>query len=103
MRILNQKFFKKKYISKSNTVNNMKLMILKIKSGEFAHVPPAHVQRVYTRCAWAEGTYAMFPDFCENLTIHVRDFLRIIDRTCWACVFFHQIPNLQACTDGRRE
>ena len=25
---MNQKFFKKKYISKSNTVNNMKLMIL---------------------------------------------------------------------------
>ncbi len=26
--------------------------------------------------------------FCENLTIHVRDFLRIIDQICWACAFF---------------
>ena len=30
--------------------------------------------KINPRCAWAGGTYAMFPDFCENLTIHVRDF-----------------------------
>jgi hypothetical protein len=30
---MNQKFFEKKYISKSNTVNNMKLMILEKKQG----------------------------------------------------------------------
>ena len=29
--------------------------------------------KINPRCAWAGGTYAMFPDFCENLTIHVRD------------------------------
>jgi len=39
---VNQIFSEKKYISKSNTVNYMKLMIL-----AFAHVPSAHAQRVF--------------------------------------------------------
>jgi hypothetical protein len=79
----------------------------------------------YTRCAWAGGTCANYPDFFEYhqfhimycvtltdvlfsknfwFTIHVNSwFWRIIDRICWACAIFCSIPNLQACTDGRTD
>ncbi len=83
----------------------------------------SNLSLLYTRCAWAGGTYyASFPDFCNNrqfhviywvtlayvlfwknfwFTIHV--FLRIIYRVCWACAIFRPIPNLQACTDRRTD
>jgi hypothetical protein len=79
-----------------------------------------------TRCAWAGGTCANYPNFFENhqfhviycftlayvlfsknfrFTIHVVDswFWRMIDRICWACAIFRWIPNLQVCTDRRTD
>ncbi len=43
---MNQKFFKIKYTSKSNTINNMKWIIL-AKIRVIHNVPPAHMQQVF--------------------------------------------------------
>ena len=57
------------------------------QQGCAAHTQPAHTtphtpvttgthnrpmcDRFYTRCMWAEGTYANYPDFCEDHQFHV--------------------------------
>ena len=65
---MNKKFFKKKYIFESNTVNNMKLMILaKIL---VILVPPAHAQRVFINRRYARmvGMVPRVPVVSRNVS-----------------------------------